>query len=271
MKRLVDRLRLGGDLGPEDYAALLKGAAEGPLLAYAMQAAREVAVARFGTGIFIRGLIEITNYCRNDCYYCGIRRSNRRVERYRLSREEILTCCRTGHTLGFRTFVLQGGEDAALDDAWIEEVVRSIRREFPDCAITLSLGERTREAYERFYRAGADRYLLRHETATREHYAQLHPAAMSFDHRMQNLRELKEIGYQTGTGIMVGSPWQTTEHLVRDILFIAEFRPQMIGLGPYIPQNDTPFAGQPAGSIRTTLMLLAIFRLMFRRGEKQTD
>lgn len=210
MKRLVDRLRLGGDLGPEDYAALLKGAAEGPLLAYAMQAAREVAVARFGTGIFIRGLIEITNYCRNDCYYCGIRRSNRRVERYRLSREEILTCCRTGHTLGFRTFVLQGGEDAALDDAWIEEVVRSIRREFPDCAITLSLGERTREAYERFYRAGADRYLLRHETATREHYAQLHPAAMSFDHRMQNLRELKEIGYQTGTGIMVGSPWQTT-------------------------------------------------------------
>ena len=263
MKRLVDRLRLGGDLGPEDYAALLKGAAEGPLLAYAMQAAREVAVARFGTGSFIRGLIEITNYCRNDCYYCGIRRSNRRVERYRLSREEILTCCRTGHTLGFRTFVLQGGEDAALDDAWIEEVVRSIRREFPDCAITLSLGERTREAYERFYRAGADRYLLRHETATREHYAQLHPVSMSFDHRMQNLRELKEIGYQTGTGIMVGSPWQTTEHLVRDILFIAEFRPQMIGLGPYIPQNDTPFAGQPAGSIRTTLMLLAIFRLMF--------
>ncbi len=141
--------------------------------------------------------------------------------------------------------------------------MNAIRREFPDNAITLSLGERSREAYERFFRAGADRYLLRHETATREHYAQLHPAAMSFDHRMQNLRELKEIGYQTGTGVMVGSPGQTTEHLVRDILFIEEFRPQMIGLGPYIPQNDTPFAGSPAGSIRTTLMLLAIFRLMF--------
>ncbi|HIW98290.1 MAG TPA: [FeFe] hydrogenase H-cluster radical SAM maturase HydE [Candidatus Tidjanibacter gallistercoris] len=263
MKRLIDALRRERHLEPEGYAALLEGCREESLLEYAMRSAREVAVERFGRGIFIRGLIEITNYCRNDCYYCGIRRSNRHVERYRLSGEEILECCRTGYALGFRTFVLQGGEDAALGDAWTEELVRAIRREFPDCAITLSLGERTREAYLRFYEAGANRYLLRHETATPEHYSMLHPASMSFEHRMQNLRELKEIGYQTGTGIMVGSPWQTTENVVRDIRFIEAFRPQMIGLGPYIPQNDTPFAGQPAGSIRTTLMLLAIFRLLF--------
>lgn len=262
MEHLVDILRSEHHLPPEGYAALIDSAA-GSILDYAMQNAREVAVARFGNGIFIRGLIEITNYCRNDCYYCGIRRSNRHVERYRMSREQILARCRMGHKLGFRTFVLQGGEDAALSDAWIEETVHDIRTEFPDCAITLSLGERTREAYLRFYNAGANRYLLRHETATPEHYALLHPSFMSFEHRMQNLRELKEIGYQTGTGIMVGSPGQTTEHIVRDIMFIESFRPQMIGLGPYIPQDDTPFAGQPAGDIRTTLMLLSIFRLMF--------
>ena len=258
----IDKLEQQHILPKEELITLLDGQNEA-LSAYLFSRADAVRRVNYGTDVYVRGLIEFTNYCRNDCYYCGIRRSNPNASRYRLTEEEILGCCKEGYQLGFRTFVLQGGEDPFYTPERIEHLVRSIKSQHPDCAITLSLGERTREAYERFYRAGADRYLLRHETATREHYAQLHPVSMSFDHRMQNLRELKEIGYQTGTGIMVGSPWQTTEHLVRDILFIAEFRPQMIGLGPYIPQNDTPFAGQPAGSIRTTLMLLAIFRLMF--------
>lgn len=262
MEGLVDKLRRERHLESEEYAFLIESA-HGPLLDYAMWQAREVALSRFGNSIFIRGLIEITNYCRNDCYYCGIRRSNLNVPRYRLSKETILECCRWGNMLGFRTFVLQGGEDAALGDQWIEELVRDIRREFPEAAITLSLGERSREAYLRFYEAGANRYLLRHETAVAEHYRRLHPASMSFERRMKCLHELKEIGYQTGTGMMVGSPWQTVDDLVRDIEFIEEFRPQMIGIGPYIPQDDTPFAGRPPGSMDTTLMLLAIFRLMF--------
>lgn len=262
MNELVDKLRLRRRLQPQEYALLVKSA-DTPLLGYAMQQAREVALEHFGNGVFIRGLIEITNYCRNDCYYCGIRKSNLKAERYRLSRERILECCRVGNAAGFRTFVLQGGEDAALDDGWIEQTVGAVRKEFPHSAITLSLGERSKEAYRRFFDAGANRYLLRHETADPKHYARLHPASMSFEHRMQSLRNLKEIGFQTGTGIMVGSPWQTIDNIVEDIVFIGEFEPQMIGLGPYIPQDDTPFAGQPAGSLNLTLMLLAVFRLMF--------
>lgn len=250
-------------LPSEGYAALLGAACDGELLEYAMRNAREVADGQFGRGVFIRGLIEITNICRNDCYYCGIRCSNRHAERYRLSDEQIIECCRTGYGLGFRTFVMQGGEDPAFTDDRIEHLLHTIRGEWPDCAITLSLGERDRASYERFYNAGADRYLLRHETATPEHYAMLHPASMSLAHRMQNLRELREIGYQTGTGIMVGSPGQKLEYVVRDVEFIESFKPQMIGLGPYIPQDDTPFAGQPAGRLDLTLMLLSIFRLMF--------
>ena len=265
MKELIDKLHSGHHLDAAGYRTLLTEA-ETPLLDYAMQKAREVALENFGNGIFIRGLIEITNYCRNDCYYCGIRRGNTGLERYRLNREQILECCRKGYEMGFRTFVMQGGEDAALTDDWIVDTIRAIRSEFPDNAITLSLGERTREAYQRFYDAGANRYLLRHETSNREHYGKLHPAAMSFDHRIQNLHDLKEIGFQTGTGIMVGSPYQTVDNLVEDVMFIEEFRPQMIGLGPYIPQKDTPFADQPAGSLEKTLMLLAIFRLMFPKA-----
>lgn len=262
MNELIDKLRLERHLEPEEYERLLSDA-DDTLLDYAAQEARKVATAHFGTGIYIRGLIEITNYCRNDCYYCGIRRSNLNVERYRLSKEQVLACCRMGNKLGFRTFVLQGGEDAALSDSAIEEVVRAIRTEFPDNAITLSLGERSREAYQRFYDAGANRYLLRHETACPDHYGRLHPASMSFAHRMESLRALKEIGYQTGTGVMVGSPGQTVANLVKDIVFMEQFKPQMVGLGPYLPQKDTPFAAEPAGSMRTTLLLLSIFRLMF--------
>jgi biotin synthase len=184
------------------------------------------------------------------------------VSRYALSRETILSCCREGYALGFRTFVLQGGEDVSQTDDWVEETVSSIRQEFPDCAITLSLGEKTKEAYQRFFQAGANRYLLRHETFNESHYGELHPSEMNRDYRLQCLEWLKEIGYQTGTGIMIGSPGQTIEHLVEDLLFIERFKPEMIGIGPFIPHADTPFAHAPAGNIELTLKLIAIFRLM---------
>lgn len=258
----MEKLRKEGRLAREEYALLL-GSSDHGLPEYINARAREVTQAVFGKGIYIRGLLELTNYCRNDCYYCGIRKSNINVPRYRLSKEQVLECCRDGYALGFRTFVLQGGEDAGLSDDFVAGLVASIRGEFPDCAITLSLGENTREAYQRFFDAGADRYLLRHETADREHYGKLHPAKMSFDRRMESLWALRGIGFQTGTGIMVGSPGQTIDTLVEDIMFMQEFRPQMIGLGPYLPQSDTPFRNEAAGSLEMTLMLISIFRLMF--------
>ena len=227
-----------------------------------VQAAREVSLEQFGNRVFIRGLIEITNRCRNNCYYCGIRKENRNITRYELAQEEILSCCHEGYRLGFRTFVLQGGEAPAVKDEGMVETVAAIRQSFPDCAITLSLGEKSREAYERFFLAGANRYLLRHETCNEGHYHRLHPAEMSLSHRLQCLDWLKEIGYQVGTGIMVGSPYQTVDHLVEDILFIERFQPEMIGMGPFLPHHDTPFASFPPGDMELTLKLLSIFRLM---------
>ena len=261
MKHLIDKLRSNRRLDAEEYKALLL-CRDTALAAYLQGLAREEALARFGNKIFIRGLIEITNRCRNNCYYCGIRKENRNIVRYELAQEEILSCCHEGYRLGFRTFVLQGGEDPALTEERIEDIVSTIRRSYPDCAITLSLGEKSREAYERFFQAGANRYLLRHETYDKEHYQQLHPAGMSCEHRLQCLRDLKDIGYQTGTGIMVGSPGQTIEHLIQDILFIEQLRPEMIGIGPFLPHRDTPFAQSPSGTVERTLLLLSIFRLM---------
>lgn len=261
MKIWVDRLTQEQTLPAEGYRAILTST-DTHAIAYLHRQAQETSQARFGNGIYIRGLIEIGNCCRNNCYYCGIRKANTRVERYRLSRETILRCCTEGHALGFRTFVMQGGEDAAQSAEWIEETVSAVRNRFPDCAITLSLGEKSREEYERFFRAGANRYLLRHETFNPEHYGQLHPREMSQRHRMQCLQWLKEIGYQTGTGIMVGSPGQTIDHLIEDIRFIGHFRPQMVGIGPFIPHQDTPFATSAPGSMELTLKLLSIFRLM---------
>ena len=261
MKIWVDKLRQEHSLPAEGYKALLT-CRDADIISYLHQQAREVAQAHFGNKIYIRGLIEISNCCRNNCYYCGIRKGNVRTERYRLSRETILNCCRQGYELGFRTFVLQGGEDPAQSSDWLEETVSTIRSCFPDCAITLSLGEKSREEYERFFRAGANRYLLRHETYNKEHYRHLHPAEMRQDTRLQCLQGLQEIGYQTGTGMMVGSPGQTTEHLIEDIQFIERFRPQMIGIGPFVPHHDTPFATSAPGSIERTLILLSIFRLM---------
>lgn len=214
----------------------------------------------YGRKVFMRGLIEISNHCKNDCLYCGIRRSNT-CHRYRLTKEQILDCCRQGHALGFRTFVLQGGEDGWMTDEVVCDIVSAIRREYPDCAITLSLGERGKESFRRLREAGADRYLLRHETADSDHYSRLHPAEMSFDHRMQCLHDLRELGYQVGCGFMVGSPFQTTDTLKKDIAFIADFRPEMVGIGPFIPADGTPFEHEKAGSVELTLRLLAIIRI----------
>lgn len=227
------------------------------------QAADQIRRKIYGDAVYIRGLIEYTNICKNDCYYCGIRCGNRKVVRYRLDKEEILACCTEGYALGFRTFVLQGGEDPASTDKWICSIVSAIREQFPDCAVTLSIGEKKRESYQAYYNAGANRYLLRHETANSAHYRYLHPASMSLENRKRCLYDLKEIGYQVGSGFMVGSPGQTISHLLEDLQFLRELQPDMIGIGPYIAQKDTPFAGCPDGSLQMTLRLLSILRLLF--------
>lgn len=223
--------------------------------------AAEIRDRVYGRNIFLRGLIEISNHCRNNCLYCGIRRDVK-TQRYRLSKEQILDCCQTGHKLGFRTFVLQGGEDPWFTDEVVCDIVADIKRHYPDCAVTLSLGERGRDSFRRLRDAGADRYLLRHETADATHYANLHPSEMSFDNRIQCLYDLRDLGYQVGTGFMVGSPFQTLDTLKKDLAFLADFRPEMVGIGPFIPADGTPFQHNPAGSIDLTLRLLAIIRIL---------
>ena len=245
-------------LTDEELAALLNAADyDDRLFAEADLVRRQM----YGDTVFVRGLIEFTNYCKNDCYYCGIRSGNSHADRYRLTEEEILSCCREGYALGFRTFVLQGGEDLYFTTERICSLVAAIHAAFPDCAITLSIGEKTREDYQAYFDAGARRYLLRHETADSAHYEKLHPASMSLANRKRCLYDLKEIGYQVGAGFMVGSPYQTTAQLICDIRFLQALSPDMIGIGPYISHAQTPFAGQPNGSLALTLRLLAILRL----------
>ena len=226
-------------------------------------AADKVRREHYGTDVYVRGLIEFTNYCKNDCYYCGIRHGNKKAVRYRLSREDIMECCREGYALGFRTFVLQGGEDPYYTDDIMCKIISSIRKEYPDCAITLSVGEKSRETYEKYFAAGANRYLLRHETADKEHYAMLHPNSMSLENRKRCLFDLKEIGFQVGSGFMVGSPYQTAENLLADLRFLQELMPDMIGIGPYLTHEQTPFADKENGSMELTLRLIAVLRLMF--------
>lgn len=228
----------------------------------ARQLARECTEKYYGRGVYTRGLIEFTNYCKNNCHYCGIQRGNQEVERYRLSKEEILSCCEEGYRLGFRTFVLQGGEDPYFTDEKIVEIVQAIKKAFPDCAVTLSIGEKSRASYEKYFRAGADRYLLRHETADKEHYQYLHPKELSWEHRMRCLQDLKDIGFQVGCGFMVGSPHQTAKTLAKDLYFIQEFQPDMCGIGPFIPQHATVFAKETAGTLQDTLFLLSLLRLI---------
>ncbi len=228
-----------------------------------IKAADAVRREYYGDKVYLRGLIEFTNYCKNDCYYCGIRCGNRKATRYRLSKEEILAACKEGHELGYRTFVLQGGEDGYYTDEKICDIVSSIRNQHEDCAITLSIGERSRSSYKAYFDAGANRYLLRHETADKAHYGKLHPEAMSLDNRKRCLYDLKEIGYQVGSGFMVGSPYQRTECLVADIRFLQDLEPDMIGIGPFISHKDTPFKDCENGSVRLTLRLISILRLLF--------
>lgn len=261
MDRLIDKLHRTGELSPEEYKVLIDN--RNPELSeYLFEKAREVRIKNYGHDVFMRGLIEFTNHCKNDCFYCGIRRSNCKAERYRLTKDQILSCCAQGYDLGFRTFVLQGGEDGYYTDEKMVDMIRSIKNNYPDCAVTLSVGEKSYESYQSFFDAGADRYLLRHETANAGHYGRLHPGAMSFDTRRQCLHHLKNIGYQVGCGFMVGSPFQTTDCLVEDLLFIKELNPHMVGIGPFIPHHETPFADKEAGTLELTLFLLGIIRLM---------
>ena len=262
MYQIIDRLEKDRYAEKDELIALLNCDSE-EVRSYLFERARRVREGVYGNEVYIRGLIEFTNICKNDCYYCGIRKSNPNANRYRLSKEEILSCCKNGYELGFRTFVLQGGEDGYFSDAVLEDIIKEIKRNYPDCAITLSVGERSRDSYQRLFDAGADRYLLRHETANCGHYHMLHPESMSYENRMQCLKDLKEIGYQVGAGFMVGSPYQKTEYLVEDLLFLKELNPHMIGIGPFIPHQQTEFANQKQGSLTLTLTLLAILRLMF--------
>lgn len=258
---LADKLEAERDLTDKEFESVILCDYPG-FDEYLAEKARTVREKYYGKKVYLRGLIEFTNICKNNCYYCGIRRDNPNAERYRLNEDQILACCAAGYELGFRTFVLQGGEDPYYTDDLVVSIVSSIKERYPDCAVTLSIGEREKESYQKFFDAGADRYLLRHETADKEHYEMLHPAELSFDHRMQCLRDLKEIGYQVGCGMMVGSPYQTVEHLVKDLRFLREFEPEMVGIGPFIPHHDTQFADREAGTVDMTVRLLAIIRLL---------
>ncbi len=261
MYMLIDKLAREHTLTIAEYQQLVE--AHSPeLAAYAAQKARDVRHAVYGHDVYIRGLIEISNICKNDCLYCGIRKSNAQCERYRLTTDDILSCCEEGYALGFRTFVMQGGEDAWFTDERLCTLIGEIKRRYPDCAVTLSLGERSRESYQRLFEAGADRYLLRHETADAEHYGKLHPPTLRFEERMRCLRDLRAIGFQTGCGFMVGSPFQTTAALAKDLKFIEEFRPDMCGIGPFIPHRDTPFCDHGAGTLDMTCYLLSLVRLI---------
>ena len=246
---LIDTFVAGGDESAEIYEC-------------ARAKAESLRDLHYGRRVFLRGLIEFTSYCKNDCYYCGLRRSNRNAERYRLTKEQILECADYGASLGFHTFVLQGGEDGHFTDAKLCEIVSEIKSAHPDCAVTLSVGERSYESYKALRNAGADRYLLRHETATAEHYSRLHPANLTLENRKRCLYDLKSLGFQVGAGFMVGSPYQKSENLAEDLLFLREFSPQMVGIGPFIPHRDTPFGECMPGTLKLTLLMLALTRLM---------
>lgn len=261
IESLIYKLRDTHSLTTSEYETLLQNRnpdSAGLIAALALVEKQKI----YGNDIYIRGLIEVSNICKNDCYYCGIRRSNPHCDRYRLTAEDILTCCAEGYDLGFRTFVMQGGEDGTFTDDFLVPLLQEIKHRYPDCAITLSLGERSTESYRLLKEAGADRYLLRHETADKEHYGKLHPQSLSHENRMRCLRDLKALGYQVGCGFMVGSPYQTTAMLAKDLQFIETFQPDMCGIGPFIPHKDTPFRDYPAGDVNLTCYLLSILRLI---------
>ena len=260
MEQLIETLRTQRDLSDKELIALITRESDDKDLFAAADVVRR---EHYGTDVFLRGLIEFTNVCQNDCYYCGIRKSNAQAQRYRLTQEQILQSCENGYRMGFRTFVLQGGEDPRNTDAWVCSMVDKIKTAHPDCAVTLSIGEQSRASYQAYFDAGADRYLLRHETASEAHYRKLHPEEMSLANRKRCLFDLKEIGYQVGAGFMVGSPWQTPKELVADLRFLQQLQPDMIGIGPFIPHHETPFADEQSGTLELTLRMLSILRLLF--------
>jgi biotin synthase len=260
-KDIVNKLRSGTDASDDELRVLIEQPASDD--DYLCRQADEVRREHYGTDVYLRGLIEITNFCHNNCYYCGIRRDNANVERFRLSKEEILGCCETGYGIGFRTFVMQGGEDEWFTDERMCSIIRAIKEKFPDCAVTLSIGEKSYDSYKSYFDAGSDRFLLRHETANEEHYRRLHPAELSLANRKRCLWDLKKIGYQVGAGMMLESPYQTTDNIIEDLRFMKELQPDMIGIGPFITAADTPFAHEKSGGAELTIRMLAIIRLMF--------
>ena len=261
MTDIINKLNNGQKLTYDEFLWLLNNRDDNLADTLAKMAVKK-RKERFGNAVFVRGLIEFSNYCKNNCYYCGIRCGNKNADRYRLTKEQILECCDFGYDVGYRTFVLQGGEDAFFTPDKITDIVRSIKQKHSDCAITLSVGEHPKEVYQQWFDAGADRYLLRHESANQDHYAQLHPDNMSLSNRLDCLQNLKEIGFQVGCGIMIGSPYQTNEHIANDLVFMQDFKPHMVGMGPFIPHKDTPFADCKAGTLDLTLFLLSLVRLI---------
>ena len=257
MRLIIDKLAETKTLSHVELKAVLTCDDE-----YLFEKARTIREQVYGRQMFMRGLIEFSSYCKNNCYYCGLRCDNTSIERYRLNKNQILECCETGYHLGFRTFVLQGGEDNFYSDDILIDIIQEIKAKYSDCAITLSIGERTCESYQRLFDAGADRYLLRHETANDTHYGKLHPPDMALVNRKKCLYSLKEIGYQVGCGFMVGTPYQTIDHIVDDLLFIKKLDPEMVGVGPFLPHSSTPFANKEPGNLKLTLNILAILRLM---------
>ena len=260
-KQLIDKLHEKKGLTKDEWIQLFESYTEEDRL-YAAEKARAVADAVYGKDVYIRGIVEFSNVCPNNCLYCGLRAGNKNIDRYRLDEDDIMECCRDGYKYGFRTFVLQSGEDPHFTTEMICRIVKRIKAEFPDCAVTLSIGEKSYEDYKAYRDAGADRYLLRHETANEAHYKKLHPESMSWQNRMRCLRDLKSLGYQVGCGVMIGSPYQTSECLADDMIFLGEFKPEMIGLGPFLPHSDTPFRDEPKGSYETTLFMISLCRLM---------
>lgn len=261
MNNVISKFIDTHELSVEEYESLLNNITdeEKEIL---RQEAVKLATSVYGKKIFARGLIEFSNYCKNNCYYCGIRNGNKNCDRYRLTKEQIYDCCDMGYELGFRTFVLQSGEDLYFNDDMMVEIVSHIRNKFPDCAITLSIGEKEKETYKKYFDAGANRYLLRHETANKEHYEKIHPKEMSYEHRMKCLQDLKDIGFQVGAGFMVECPYQTNLDLAHDLKFIEEFKPEMCGIGPFIPHKDTIYKDEKAGTLQKTLLLLSIVRII---------
>lgn len=264
-KEAIEELYRSSDLPDSELKELIENVSPEEI-ALLSESARRRCREFYGDKVFMRGLVEISSVCKNDCLYCGIRRSNKNAERYRLTPEKILSCCEKGYGLGFRTFVLQGGEDGFFTDEVMCGIIKNIKSVHPDCAVTLSLGERSEESYKRLFEAGADRYLLREETADGGHYSKLHPSEMSFENRINCIKTLKRIGYQTGCGFMAGSPFQTADCIVKDLRFLKEVQPHMVGIGPFVPHKDTPFGGEKGGTAELTLLLLSVIRLMLPKA-----